>query len=272
MKAVYAVDLHSDRKQYEELHALLRKSDADLLLMGGDLLAHSGSLANQLDFIEREFVPFARSVSVPILIIHGNIEWTGAVARYDQLAREKVVSLLALAPVEAYKLTVSGYGMSNPSPFSRKDFERIDLRGEAYAPDKPIVMSASDGKLSEIDAADFNRLPSIEEELEALCHQGVWLMHAPPYETKLDAIRTGIHVGSKAIRKRIEQVQPALTLHGHIHESPYVTGSWIDKIGRTVCLNPGRGDALHAVLLEFHDATGRLAAAEHTVFGKASLD
>jgi Icc-related predicted phosphoesterase len=43
-----------------------------------------------------------------------------------------------------------------------------------------------------------------------------------------------IHVGSQAVRAAIEKHQPALGLHGHIHESK---GAY--KIGRTLCLNAG---------------------------------
>jgi Icc-related predicted phosphoesterase len=42
------------------------------------------------------------------------------------------------------------------------------------------------------------------------------------------------HVGSMAVRKVLEEFQPKLGLHGHIHES-----AGICKIGRTVCVNPG---------------------------------
>jgi len=41
-------------------------------------------------------------------------------------------------------------------------------------------------------------------------------------------------VGSTAVRHFIERVQPMLSLHGHIHESPgYI------RIGRTLCINAG---------------------------------
>jgi len=74
--------------------------------------------------------------------------------------------------------------------------------------------------------------------------------HVPPYDTNLDVapevdenfnIKTGflgapkmIHVGSKAVREVFQEKQPALGLHGHIHES-----DGVDRIGETVCLNPG---------------------------------
>lgn len=41
-------------------------------------------------------------------------------------------------------------------------------------------------------------------------------------------------VGSTAVRRVIEDLQPMVSLHGHIHESRGTT-----KIGRTVCVNPG---------------------------------
>jgi Icc-related predicted phosphoesterase len=73
--------------------------------------------------------------------------------------------------------------------------------------------------------------------------------HCPPYGSGLDVapeldetlkpvIRGGrpsfISVGSKAVRDAIKRYQPVVGLHGHIHESRAV-----QKIGRTVCLNPG---------------------------------
>jgi Icc-related predicted phosphoesterase len=36
-----------------------------------------------------------------------------------------------------------------------------------------------------------------------------------------------------AIKRFIEDRQPLLTLHGHIHESAGLTGSWRQGIGRT---------------------------------------
>jgi Icc-related predicted phosphoesterase len=73
--------------------------------------------------------------------------------------------------------------------------------------------------------------------------------HCPPYGSGLDVapeldetlkpvIRGGrpsfIPVGSKAVRDAIKHYQPVVGLHGHIHESRAV-----QKIGRSVCLNPG---------------------------------
>ncbi|MGC9137970.1 MAG: metallophosphoesterase family protein [Thermoplasmata archaeon] len=77
----------------------------------------------------------------------------------------------------------------------------------------------------------------------------IFAFHPPPYGTNLDLApkvlenftyaKVGgqpdfINVGSKSVRKAIEEYQPLLGLHGHIHES-----RGVEKIKNTVCVNPG---------------------------------
>ena len=80
-------------------------------------------------------------------------------------------------------------------------------------------------------------------------NRAVLEIHAPPYRSTIDeaplldenfnpVIRGGqivkIPVGSKAVRRFIEEKQPLIVLSGHIHESPGFV-----KIGRTWVVNPG---------------------------------
>jgi hypothetical protein len=51
--------------------------------------------------------------------------------------------------------------------------------------------------------------------------------------------------------------QPLVTLHGHIHEAPEISGAYMDRLGDTVMINPGQficknGDfsKLHAVTFD----------------------
>jgi len=62
----------------------------------------------------------------------------------------------------------------------------------------------------------------------------IMITHVPPYGTKIDALWT--HVGSKAVRKMIEKIQPDVAVCGHIHE----TFGLSDKIGKTTVINPGK--------------------------------
>ena len=79
--------------------------------------------------------------------------------------------------------------------------------------------------------------------------RAIFNFHCPPYDTGIDSgpllgedfrVTAGaggiemVPVGSKACRKAIEDHQPLLGLHGHLHES---RGTY--KLGRTLCVNPG---------------------------------
>jgi Icc-related predicted phosphoesterase len=99
----------------------------------------------------------------------------------------------------------------------------------------------------QVDAHEI-RYATIANDLEALAGhrevgRAIFLFHTPPYQTRLDrAALDGrmvdhapldVHVGSIAVRRFIEHRQPLLTLHGHIHESARITGSWHDQLGAT---------------------------------------
>src|SRR5919106_214610 len=75
----------------------------------------------------------------------------------------------------------------------------------------------------------------------------IFNLHCPPYNTGLDeapqltadmtlkdAGRATVPVGSTAVRQAIERHQPALALHGHIHEA-----RGTHRLGTTLCINPG---------------------------------
>jgi len=62
----------------------------------------------------------------------------------------------------------------------------------------------------------------------------ILVAHCPPYQTAMDRIHAGYHVGSRSVRSFIETYQPDLCISGHIHEAP---GE--DAIGRTLLVNPG---------------------------------
>lgn len=77
--------------------------------------------------------------------------------------------------------------------------------------------------------------------------RAIFNFHEPPYDSQLDeapeldddlrpkfGAQSTEPVGSKVIREMIEEYQPPLTLHGHIHESRGQT-----DIGETTAINPG---------------------------------
>jgi Icc-related predicted phosphoesterase len=67
---------------------------------------------------------------------------------------------------------------------------------------------------------------------------GSGLDHCPKLDTTLDPPRPvageQISAGSTAVVEAIRRYQPAISLHGHIHEA-----GGIRHVGRTICINPG---------------------------------
>jgi Icc-related predicted phosphoesterase len=90
--------------------------------------------------------------------------------------------------------------------------------------------------------------------------------HSPPYDTPLDVLDNGAHVGSMSIRTFIEAWARKgvliASLHGHIHESPFRSGRISTRIEKALCINPGQHSAgdhhLRYVVLELSDAPVRL--------------
>lgn len=94
----------------------------------------------------------------------------------------------------------------------------------------------------------YTHLRSLAEQLESP-RTAIFNLHVPPYDSGLDRaieidenlrikVEAGgsheVPVGSTAVRQIIEEYQPALALHGHIHESRGAT-----RIGDTLAINSG---------------------------------
>jgi Icc-related predicted phosphoesterase len=94
----------------------------------------------------------------------------------------------------------------------------------------------------------YARIKGLADQLEDPA-TAIFNLHVPPYDSGLDTANEmnpdltlkyiggqphPIPVGSHAVRQIIEEVQPLLALHGHIHESRGDV-----RIGRTLVINTG---------------------------------
>ncbi len=118
-------------------------------------------------------------------------------------------------------------------------------------------MLSEKGEWKEVDDwfAYAKTLPTIAEEMKNLprpqsMDKTVYLLHMPPARLGLDKCANGTEVGSKAIYDFIDKNQPLLTLHGHIHESPRMTGKWSAQLGKSVCIQPGQLDDFAYVVID----------------------
>jgi hypothetical protein len=135
-------------------------------------------------------------------VLPGNHESESDIAAF--CARHGFVNFHG-ATLDAAGLHIAGLGYSSPTPFHTPgEYSESELaaRLAKFAGLKPLVM----------------------------------ICHAPPYGTKLDRIREGLHGGSRSVLDFIEKHQPQYFLCGHIHEAE---GAVVD-IGATRAQNVGK--------------------------------
>ena len=274
MKAVYTSDLHGEIHLYQELLVLVLSSSADLLVMGGDLFPsfsptqrYEDMVPNQKTFMDQFLFPFFEKMMKTravrqVLLIPGN--WDLGYFYLFSRPVKGVVDLSQRLHCLENGYEMIGYPFVPPTPFRPKDFEKMDDRDSPWPPQKnPSYIRSADqtDQLIPIDPHPYLRQrETIEEDLAHLPEpkdpeKAIYVMHSPPFETKLDRIEGGRFTGSRSIKKFIGKTQPLLTLHGHIHEAPMLSGSYYDRIGQTLCVNPGQSIGttplrLHAVTFE----------------------
>jgi Icc-related predicted phosphoesterase len=281
MVVVYTSDLHGNKENYQELFELAEQRKAQAIIIGGDMLPIHGpfkySLQEQQNFIFSYLEPKirdfrSRAPQTTIYAMLGNDDWQASNVHLGTLVAKGTLRLLHGEKHElgsGYELV--GYAHVPPTPFTIKDGERRDLQKDVVDQQRCTACVSQGAKIVVVDPEQyFASVMSIEEELERLPKERdpsrtVYVMHSPPFKTNLDRLFDGRWVGSQAIRAFVEKYQPYLTLHGHIHESSEISGTYWDRIGKTICLNPGQStEELYAVVFELEDIT---ATIEHTVFG-----
>ena len=254
-QCLFVSDLHGQPDRYEKLWRAIEQDAPEAVFLGGDLLPSGLGLVS-LDPAHRDFVNdflapgFERVRNVlgkrypEVLLVLGNDD-----GRFEETAFLDVAS--SGLWVYAHNLSSSvagyqvfGYAYVPPSPFMLKDWEKYDV--SRYIP--PGCVSPEDGRRS-VPCPEYEiKYSTIQKDLAALAGDralgnAVFLFHTPAYETNLDRVANDgkmvdhvpldLHVGSIAVRRFIEQRQPLVTLHGHIHESARLTGSWRDRIEGT---------------------------------------
>ena len=258
MKILFTSDLHGEISLYHQTLETARVSASTILILGGDLLPalkksghYEDMIREQRSFIATFLLPFfkrclERDLRL-ILLIPGN--WDPA---YPEIFVEPIEGIIDLDR-KSFRLENGfefiGYPFVPPTPFRPKEYEKMDDNEAPWPPQKNpsyVRPPGSSFKLEPIDPHEYlRRNGTIAEDLEKVSRgkdgrKSIWVMHSPPWGTNLDVISGGQSVGSRSIRRFIETSQPLLTLHGHIHESPRLSGKYADRIGNTLCINAGQ--------------------------------
>ena len=235
-KILYASDLHGNKVLFERLFELAQKHKVDAIFYGGDScpLETSGlqqRIENQKKFLETYLLPKAvqlKKSNISFYCIMGNGDFR---INEPMLIGADKAGKLHYIHNKAAKLgnfSIVGYNFVNLFPFAVKDWEKSDIQ---YVKRDGIRTSPEERTTIEQDLKQLSKLSDPKTT--------IYLFHGPPFDTKLDMMHNEAHIGSKAIRQSIEEKQPFMSFHGHVHESCEVSGSYVYKIGKSLCFNPG---------------------------------
>lgn len=251
----FVSDLHGSVKRYTRLIEAIRKEEPAYVLLGGDLLPHGFGIKSAFDdffkdFLLRSFLELRDEMqdSYPeILLILGNDDPKVNEIRFKEAEVPGAWRYMHQRKHVSGNYSFYGYANVPPTPFRLKDWERYDV--SRYA--DPGCIHPTDGFFS-VDPGEDIEYTNIQDDLKKLVNDddlssSVFLFHSPPYKTNLDRagldgqtidhVPLDVHVGSIAIMRFIEERQPLLTLHGHIHESSSITGHWKQQFGSTISIN-----------------------------------
>ena len=254
----FVSDLHGSISRYEKLFSKIEEELPSILFLGGDILPpiFSSLPSNDYnDFFEdillKGFLKLKEKLGLSypnVFLILGNDDGTYEKHRIMHAEDLGVWNYIHNKKYELNEYNIYGYNYVPPTPFRLKDWERYDV--SRYV--DPGCISPEEGKHSKKFEGNEIKYSTIQKDIEKLVqeedlYKSIFLFHAPPYKTKLDRaaldgkmidhVPLDVHVGSIAIKRFIENQQPLLTLHGHIHESAEITGSWSDRIGSTYSLS-----------------------------------
>ncbi|QKR00418.1 hypothetical protein GWK48_08570 [Metallosphaera tengchongensis] len=198
-----------DRKELEAMREDKRKVDEAFKTAMVEVVRNWGRIAEEK----------LKDTNIPLYVNLGNDD---PLYLFDVIDESKIMRRCEDMVVNLSGYEMISFGYVNPTPWNTP---REMKEEEIYARLKEEAK-----KVSSMEKAIFN-------------------VHAPPYNTNLDnapmldsnlkpVIKGGeivmTHVGSQSVRRVIEEEQPLLGIHGHIHES-----RGFDKLGRTLVLNPG---------------------------------
>ena len=199
-------DVHDQRERLGRVLSWLAPAAPDLALLAGDVgidppwsAAGRRMLRGAHDASVRAVIgEVHRALRCPVAFVPGNHDLADPVSGLEGTNCDR--SLVEIAGVR-----VAGFGGAGPARFGFP-YEWDELEAERALERLGLAPGTVD---------------------VALCH-------TPPAGSRLDRIHRGEHAGSRAVRRWIAEVRPALFICGHIHEA------WgVEAIEGVPCLNAG---------------------------------
>ncbi len=280
----FVSDIHGRVDRYRKLFKRIEEEKPTALFLGGDLLpsglfALSGSNEHFHDFLNDfliiEFQKLKQKLgdNYPrVFLILGNDDGRFEEEEIIKAHNNGLWEYIHGKSVKWSNFSIYGYAFVPPTPFQLKDWEKYDV--SRYV--DPGCVSPEEGRRSVPVTENRVKYDTIRKDLTQMTanddlSRAIFLFHAPPYKTNLDRaaldgktvdyVPLDVHVGSIAIKRFIENRQPLITLHGHIHESARLTGEWKERIGKTYAFSAAH-DGKELALVRFDPLKPETASRE----------
>jgi len=266
MRCFFVSDIHGSAERYGLLFQQLEKDKPDAVFIGGDLFSFRLFKECDIDeFITLNLFQKIKKVrektkkNIHFFIILGNDDPRKYEHLFQEADEQGILEYVHQRTVPFNDLYVTGYSYIPPTPFQLKDWERYDV---SRFVDVGSVSPEEGFRTIETDIEEV-RYQTIAKDLTKLSKKAplektIFLFHSPPYDTlldraaldgkKIDHAPLDVHIGSLAIKRFIQQEQPFLTLHGHVHESTRLTGQWKQQFGRTLSFNAAHDETDLAII------------------------
>ncbi len=252
----FVSDLHGSRHRYSAFFDILLREMPDAVFLGGDLYPGLSMTDTATEiFIQETLIGKFSKLKQQLANRHPAaflLPPNDDAKIFDSLLlqgeKQNLWYIMDTRKVSWRKYSIYGYACVPPTPFRFKDREKYDV---SRFVDTGCVSPEEGERTIAVEQHEI-RYGTIAKDLDNLTaghdlSNGILLIHTPPYRTDLDRaalegkvvnhVPMDVHVGSIAVKRLIEERQPMLTLHGHIHESARLTGSWKQQIGRTLSIN-----------------------------------
>lgn len=273
MRCFFSSDLHGKTDRYEKLFNKIENEAPNAVFLGGDLFpsglfsftSKASTINDFTDYLFQAFINLKRKLGANyprVFLILGNDDGKMEESRLIEFEKEGVWEYLHHKITALGDYTIYGYSYIPPTPFQLKDWEKYDV--SRYV--DPGCTPPEEGWHTFPVKKDAIIYSTIKEDLDKFTSgknlsKSIFLFHSPPYQTLLDRaaldgkmidyVPLDVHIGSIAIKRFIEDRQPLLSLHGHVHESTRLTGNWQEHIGKTLAFQAAH-DGSELALIKFN--------------------
>lgn len=262
MKFIYACDIHGDEEKYNTLLERLIKEEIRCLVLGGDLLPKfcNNRYKEQKEFINgflnKYFIQLKEN-NIDCFCILGNDDLEELDEEFENMCnKHKNVFNIDNKKEDIEDISFIGLSKVLDHPFGCKDRVVIENNLEMQHQLSPRIYVEKCKKMLTIDEWKEYREKHIDRMEDILKNlpkaeknkKVIYVFHNPPFGIGLDVCMNKRQVGSKAITKFLEESNAYMSLHGHIHESPRVTGIKMNELNKTLCIQPGQTERKSGIM------------------------